>query len=234
MSYFKKSIHIIFLICCSLYAYSGDEPVNCRDVIVEEKNIYGGLAQCEAIGYDQYCEPTENGNIVTREPRTVFLSREYERHDRETVTLQKLVVFNFAQGAGPGACSIPTTINSLVSCSAKLDFLGKELIRENRCDYTPQASISVTQNPSSPVGHNPVVISSSGSSDRDGSIVSYKWHIDGVYAGSSASLQRVVTEYDGGTINIQLEVTDNDGYTDSVSSTVYLKPWKCPRNCVTY
>ncbi len=67
-----------------------------------------------------------------------------------------------------------------------------------------------------------IAFDGSGSSDPDGSIVSYAWDFGDGATGTGASTNHVYTTQ--GTYNLSLTVTDNDGAVDSASTSVTIDP----------
>ena len=94
------------------------------------------------------------------------------------------------------------------------------------CGYTgptnqsPDANFSA--NPTN--GEEPLEVSfdASGSSDSDGSIISYNWDFGD---GSSGSGETVTHTYDSaGNYTVELEVVDNDGATDTTTQKIDVSP----------
>jgi len=103
-----------------------------------------------------------------------------------------------------------------------------DMIVTNKCGNSAMDSVDVhvheKHSPIADISINPpflnivpytINISSSGSSDIDGTIVSYKWRVDGNLVNTTSAFDYNITSY--GIHDISLEVTDNDGLIDNAS-----------------
>jgi len=79
---------------------------------------------------------------------------------------------------------------------------------------------SFTYSPSSPVEGDPVTFDASGSSDTDGSIVSYDWDFDDGNTTGVTDPTIIHTYSAADTYNVTLTVTDDDGLTDSTTTEI--------------
>ncbi|WP_455211666.1 PKD domain-containing protein [Kaarinaea lacus] len=82
---------------------------------------------------------------------------------------------------------------------------------------TNQPPTAMISGPTTGIEGGAVTFDGSGSSDSDGSIVSYDWDLGD---GSSATGVSVTHTYGGGTYTVVLTVTDDSGNTDSASLTI--------------
>lgn len=223
----KNPIFIItaYSLLASNVVLAGDEQVNCREEIVDYKDIYAGVPECEA-SYDvTTCRPI-NPNLVevTTETFTQTLTGGYRESESQFVSLSELITYQESNatpdGNGGAACTLPRSVSETIRCTAELDFLEQRPVRVEVCDYTPLTR---------PVDNGYGVVQAA-ASDRDGTIVRYEWWIDGVKqseTGSSITIEREAY-LDTRVRDVQVRVTDDDGYTDSasVNATPYI-----PRSC---
>jgi hypothetical protein len=75
-----------------------------------------------------------------------------------------------------------------------------------------------------------VTLDGSGSSDPEGALVSYTWHVDGsrVYSGADATHDLSLDGYAAGNHSVMLNVTDAEGATDSDTATLSVSPPPTP------
>jgi hypothetical protein len=108
--------------------------------------------------------------------------------------------------------------NGYLRCNASVPYFETVDITEKVCDYTPDAKLVAEV--FNPLGEQATARLKSNSTDRDGSIVSHAWYVDGAYKGNS----RIVTFpiYTSGYRTIKLTVTDNDGLKSTSSKNVNL------------
>ncbi|GAB2927270.1 hypothetical protein [Rheinheimera gaetbuli] len=105
------------------------------------------------------------------------------------------------------------------SCSATLPFIRMEQVTSQQCKYKPVSGFSVSPRAGS-------FVLTSSARDYDGSIVNYRWIVNGSVASSSASisLPHIQSEYRNGKwysrYEVSLEVTDNHGYKNTVSRSL--------------
>jgi len=78
--------------------------------------------------------------------------------------------------------------------------------------------------PTNPVVNEQVIFTST-SYDVDGTIVSYKWYVNGAFVGSQATLQKTFTNI--GIYMVKLVVTDDDGAQDSTYKFIFVKKGEC-------
>jgi YD repeat-containing protein len=89
----------------------------------------------------------------------------------------------------------------------------------------PTASFTVSPNPA--VAGDVVSFNGSASSDPDGTVVEYRWDLDGngtfeTNTGTNASVTRSYA--DGGTVTVRLRVTDDDGGTAETTHDLTVDP----------
>jgi PKD repeat protein len=85
----------------------------------------------------------------------------------------------------------------------------------------PVAPVAEANGPYSGTTGNPVSFTSAGSSDSDGSIVSYLWDFDD--GSTSTDANPTYTYTASGSYTVSLTVTDNDGLTDTDTATCTIK-----------
>ncbi|MBQ4861575.1 hypothetical protein J8L98_07715 [Pseudoalteromonas sp. MMG013] len=110
------------------------------------------------------------------------------------------------------------------SCTTSLRYYGKQTVTSSQCDYTPKANLTLRALHDGTAYEAALRVSGSGS-DRDGSIVSEKFWLNGAYKGSSISPIKVRTAT---RFTVKYEVTDNSGYTDSQTKTIWVNPQSDP------
>ncbi|MGL1959550.1 MAG: hypothetical protein OCD00_19905, partial [Colwellia sp.] len=223
----KKHLKIIPIFILSLSAIAhetvisnGDEPVNCGDKTVGYQSIYGGLAQCDAEYTVKTCESKPNGFTLITTPKSIPLSEDFVKHDKQTVTLSKLITYSESYGAGPIGCTLPQNVNEWVDCSTELDYLGEEPIKKHSCDYTPEAAIKYyyigAENGEYYVAGKKAVVFSA--SDSDGTISKTEAWIDGVPV--SFGTHFLKANFGPVWYNVRIKVTDNDGYITEATSII--------------
>jgi len=117
-----------------------------------------------------------------------------------------------------------------ISCSASVPYSHTSSYDTQECEEETffDASFIVKQDSVNNLGYNNVVITSTSTEKNWTPIVSYKWWIDGEVAPVTKN-QFGISTIDGKYVDIKLEVTDADGSVDSMTQTVYLRPWNCNR-----
>ena len=214
-----KSLFLSLMSIMAASAFATPEPVNCRDII-SYKPIYSGPVQCDDTYTQETCKVINSRTIdLITQTHTKTLYSSATPTTKSTMVLRELITFQESYGAGPGACTIPKTVTRELSCIADVPFSHNEEVKSTVCDYKPVAGFSVSPRVSS-------FVLTSTSSDYDGSIVSYRWIVNGSVASSSASLTlpHVQSEYINGRsysrYEVSLEVTDNHGYKNTFSRSL--------------
>ena len=124
-------------------------------------------------------------------------------------------------GAGLDPCDGSEELYA--SATFSLDNDGDGLTDGNDPDCV--ANVEPTANPNGPytaVAGSVIRFSSAGSSDPDGSIVSYDWNFGDSNAGTGP--EPTHTYQSEGTFTVSLTVTDDDGATDTASTTATINP----------
>ncbi len=128
---------------------------------------------------------------------------------------------------GVGLDSCDGSEELFASATISLDNDGDGLTDGNDPDCV--ANVGPTANPNGPynaVAGSPITFSSSGSSDPDGTIVSYVWDFGDSNGGTGASPTH--TYASDGTYTVSLTVTDDRGATDTASTTATITPAPMP------
>jgi hypothetical protein len=233
---FKKILIANSLILFSFTSFAGDEPVNCRQEIVDYQDIYAGVPQCDASYERVTCRPIDPFTVeVTTENLTHTLMGNYRESTSQNVTLTELISYtesystpgNLIGGRRGAACTLPTTVSETLFCTAQLDFLEQRPVKQEVCDYTPDTNLT----PSLDSRYNSTVRAKA--SDRDGSIVKYEWWVDGVKqseSGESLFLENIPYSHHNSK-NVEVRVTDDDGYTTTESKIVVFRNQYICRRC---
>lgn len=132
-------------------------------------------------------------------------------------------------GAGLDSCD--GSEESFASGTISLDNDGDGLTDAADPDCSQNQNQAPTANPNGPynaVAGSPIDFSSAGSSDPDGTIMSYDWDFGDGNSGSGASPTH--TYQADGTFTVVLTVTDDGGATGSASTTATITPAPIPPN----
>ncbi|MFA9416171.1 PKD domain-containing protein [Natrinema sp. HArc-T2] len=102
----------------------------------------------------------------------------------------------------------------------KTDTVTKQITVEN-----PPPSVNITFSPTAPTPGEAITLDASGSSDPDGTIMSYEWDTDGDgdyddYTDASAGQTTTITYNSAGSHRVSLRVTDNGGVSSTTTTTV--------------
>ena len=203
----SKLILGIAIALLSFFAYSGDDPVNCRQEVVDQIAIYAGQSSCLVeIDYDyywlsEYVYPQTN-------PKKTIYQNVYVSSRMKYLTL---------------------------TCIANVPFSYYSPVYQTVCDYTPAANFSRTPYYGLNPGSTTIALTDS-SSDRDGSIVQRDLRINGVKKATVTGNQTLTgvwplgfTAVDGQAIVVEVTVLDDGGYLDSISHTFKVKVNPCEK-----
>jgi PKD repeat protein len=130
-------------------------------------------------------------------------------------------------GAGLDSCD--GSEESFASSTISLDNDGDGLTDSADPDCSQNQNEAPTANPNGPynaIAGSPVVFSSAGSLDPDGTIVSYDWDFGDGSSGTGAAPQHAYQA--DGTFTVLLTVTDDGGATGSASTTATITPAPIP------
>jgi MYXO-CTERM domain-containing protein len=128
-------------------------------------------------------------------------------------------------GAGLNSCD--GSEESFASLTVSLDNDGDGLTDGNDPDCAPNlVPVAEPNGPYNAVAGNAITFSSSGSSDPDGTIVSYAWDFGDGNSGSGASPTH--TYGSQGTFTVELTVTDDRGATGAATTTATITPAPLP------
>lgn len=177
------------------------EPTNCREEVTSQKNIYQGVAECNAhYSWTDWA----NGKLKG------FSDNKFISNDISPTTRQFVTVYDMVEIKSHTITGSAHNYHKQISCSAEVPFSHKEDVLETVCDYKPVAGIRVRED-----NEHVVDISVSGN-DYDGNIVSLESWVNGVSKGSSKNY----FHYHGSQklINIKVRVVDNDGYQYTTST----------------
>lgn len=110
------------------------------------------------------------------------------------------------------------------SCQASLNFYGKQQVTKTQCDYTPKANLTLTALHDGTAYEARLRVSGRGT-DRDGSVISEQFWLNGTYKGASIS---PIIVHQATRFTVKYQVTDNDGYTDTQTKTIWVNPQNDP------
>lgn len=186
----SKACLLVASIVSVAASMAGDERVNCREEISDNIAIYAGQTSCDALIIHD----------ITDFPQWVELFTNVSPTTNKYFTLTQVVT------GWDG-------LNYVASCIGTVPFSHFSPVYQEVCDYTPEVHLSTNEVSAATTRMNAVA------SDRDGSIVSYEWWINGVKQ-SSSSGTLTLNAYNYGyphapiPVLVRVRVTDDDGYTD--------------------
>lgn len=215
----KLSIVVSGLFLCSAGAFANPygEKVNCREVVVGSKNIYGGAVSCIA-NYEYFtCVPKGSSNIITKHQPKEVLTGYVGETTKSTYYLSKLVTYNTNEGAGPGMCTIPRVVSKEISCIADIPYLETRPVSETVCDYKPEAWVSVSY-----VDAEVNAWVSAEGRDYDGQVVNRELWVNGVLQ-NTLVMDLATLGGAGTTFNVKAVAVDDDGYRTERSRNVTVK-----------
>ena len=168
---------------------------------------------------------------IPAQPPTAGVDGPYSSHEGSSVSMSAasssdpdgtLVSYewDFGDGSTGSGSSVSHSYAHAGSYTVKVTVTDNDALANTATTtavIAPTPPVGVVNGPYSSNEGSSVSMSGAGSSDANGSIVSYEWSFGDGSTGSGSSVSHTYATY--GSYNVTLTVTDNDGWTDAVSTT---------------